>query len=241
MGIRMVDGKLVSDDDMPLGESMQEVPDSPTAPATPANDSTDPICEVCDEPIAYSGRGRRPKYHPEHRPQAPKRDGSPTRNSTLRNEAALRAALLERYMQLGMIATFAHPAYGQGIKQKAQQAVDADIEYARVSPTFRRVLESAVEKSALGVVIAVHASMLAPIVVGERAKAARKGAVKQAQAQARAGAQGPRSSTAPSAPPPPSRPAPPPTDADVYDLFPSQESDVAPETINAGAMPGMPG
>lgn len=238
MGVRMVDGKIVTDDDMPLGEAMSEVPDDTfTAPNVDAS-STDSLCLVCDQPIPYGGRGPRPKYHPEHRPTAPKRNMAPSRSGTLRNEAALRAALLERYMQLGMLASLAHPAYGAGIKTKAEAAVDADIEYARVSPSFRRILESAVEKSALGVVIAVHASMLAPIVVGERAKAARKGAARQAATQA------PTSSPireAPRGQARPSQPTPAPTDAALYDLFPSQESDAAPESINAGAMPGMPG
>lgn len=246
MGFRLVDGKLVSDDDMPLGESMSEAPDavfqSAEPPAITFGDN-EPLCEVCGDPIPYSGRGRKPKYHPEHRPTAPNRSAStPNRNATLRNETALRAALLERYMQLGVLATFAHPAYGAGIRQKAQAAVDADIEYAKVSPTFRRTLESFVEKSALGVVIAVHAQMLAPIVIGERAKAARKGALRQAQRQAQGQAQGQppmreaQSTQAPSRPRPTVVP-----DATVTDLYPSQESDVAAETINAAAMPGMPG
>jgi len=46
-----------------LGESEGVVPPRDTAPR-----SGPPVCEECGEEIAYSGRGRRPKYHPEHRP-----------------------------------------------------------------------------------------------------------------------------------------------------------------------------
>ena len=232
MGVRLVDGALVDDGEPTVIEEVpQDVTDEPSPPVT----GGDPLCEVCGEAIPYAGRGRRPRFHPEHRPTAPRRSASePVRGNAIRNEANLRAALLARYMQIGNLLSLIHPAYGMGVKQKAEEAVNADIEYARVSPTFRRNLEAMIEKTALGAVIAVHGAMLAPIVVGERTKAMAKGArVKQAQ-------------TATPSPPPPAptaRPMPGPSrtgNVFVGD-FPTLESDVAPETVNAGSMFGMPG
>lgn len=225
MGVRMVDGKIVTDADMPLGEAMQDVDDQPPGDLFSDAKHADFSCETCGEPLTYSGRGRYPRFCADHKPNARQAAGTqPKRGGTLRNEDALRAALLERYMQLGALASFIHPAYGMGIKQRAEQAVDADLEYAKVSPTFRRSLQSLIEKSALGVVIAVHASMLAPIIVGERAKAARKQAERQGA---------PRNTQ-------PTATAPPRPNAQVF-TFPNAESEKIPETVNAATMPGMPG
>lgn len=232
MGVRLVNGQLVSDDDDETTEPVLEPVDDVTPEANPDDR---PVCEDCGGIIwewKPGSRGRRPKFHKEHRPTSPTRSSSPSRGGSFKNETALRDALFSRYAQIAALASMAHPAYGQGIREKIEQAVNADIEYARANPTFRRMLESMVEKTALGAVIAVHGAMLAPIIIGERAKAVRKGAAAQAAAEHRANPNAPRANT----PPPP--PAPPPMGR-VFD-FPS-EPEGTPETVNAGAMPGMPG
>lgn len=234
MGVRLVNGELVNDDGStadPIAESVDEIPSGIRESSSDA-----PECEVCGGEIPWAGRGRRPKYHPEHRPTAPKRSGSqPARSGTIRNEAALREALLARYMQMGGLLSMLHPAYGMGVKQKAEEAVNADIEYARVSPAFRRSLEAMLEKTALGAVIAVHVAMFAPVVVGEQAKRMRKKGEK-AQTRNVPVQSPPATARGPQAPPQ----TPPPSNVHYGD-FPSTESDAAPESINAGALPGMPG
>lgn len=224
MGVRLVGGELVNDNGSTEIPTVEEVDEGP---AFTESTSGAPQCEVCGEDIEYSGRGRKPKYHPEHRPTAPKRSGSaPARSGSIRNEAALREALLSRYLQIGSLLSMMHPAYGRGVRQKAEEAVNADIELARVSPAFRRTLEGMLEKTALGAVIAVHAAMLAPVVVGESANAQRRKAAK---------AEAPRQAPRPAA----RRPEPP--SDNVTHMYPSTESEVPAETVNAAAMPGMPG
>jgi hypothetical protein len=68
------------------------------------------------------------------------------------------------------LAGLVHVAYGMSIREKAEAAVEADLEYARSNDRFRKYLESSLEKTALGAVIAVHAAMLQPIAVGEMAR-----------------------------------------------------------------------
>jgi hypothetical protein len=230
MGARLVDGVLVMDDgsESPLMEAVEDDPlEAPIA--SPSGSS--PTCEVCGIPLPYSGRGRPPKYCADDKPVSPRRTGSagPVRSASFKNEAALRDALLSRYMQMGNVLSMLHPAYGMGVKQKAQEAVNADIEYARVNPAFRRTLESMLEKTALGAVIAVHAAMLAPVAIGMKASQMRKSAEK-----ATVKANAPRPAAARTATPMPSRPV------AVPDYYPGDQSDAAPETVNAAAMPGMP-
>jgi hypothetical protein len=230
MAVRLIDGVLVNDDDPHAPIAVEEV-------ASGIVDSPDPeypseiVCEVCSESIEYGGRGRKPKYHPDCRPTAPKRSAGTPNRGGIRNEAALRDALLARYLQIGSILSMAHPAYGMSIRQKAEKAVNADIEYARVSPAFRRTLESMIEKTALGAVIAVHVSMLAPVFVGENAKRMARRNAKPVAVKAPA---------TPDRPAPP-RAAPVPSESSNVYGFPSVESDLPPEVVNAAAMPGMPG
>jgi len=250
MSVRMIGGKLVSDDEEPFTETPPEEAER-DAPRPGLTDDGYPICDGCGKPNYEwqpGNRGRKPRFHKDCRPVSPQRG---VRQGT-RNEAALRDALEQRYLSLARIASMIHPAYGKGINEKIEQAVNADLAYARVNPRFRKALEKGLDKTALGEVIAVHVSMVAPIVVGESAKRARA----KAAATGKGKPEQPKSGPTPQPRQAPPQPPPPPPD-NVHRIRPDDEGDPMmpgeyeatgpagesriPETVNAAAMPGMPG
>lgn len=250
MAVRLVDGKLVDDETNapvdPVAETVTEIP----SPESSATADGYPLCEGCGA-VNYEWqpgtRGRKPKWHKDCKPVSPNRSagGGGTGRVSFRNEAALREALLGRYHMLGSLFAMVHPAYAESVRQNAERAVDADIAYARVNPSFRKHIESFCEKTAAGEVIAVHVAMFSPVVLGEYARRKRQAPRPQARTQSPGGS-----------PPPPGRAQPrndetarqspidpqadnvtrlrPPSDMPGEDRGPD-------ETVNAGAMPGMPG
>jgi hypothetical protein len=193
-------------------------------------------CQVCGEPLTYAGRGAKPKYCDIHKGRkssngniSPDRNAGP-RSRGFNGEAQLRTALTARYQTLSMFVAMVNPIYADAIRKNIIEAVEADIEYARSNATFRRMLEGGVEKSAAAGVIAAHGKMLLPIIVGEKVKAMRAGAGAAAK-------NGGNNVFRPSFGKPPA-PTPSPTPEPPRD--PSEEF-LSRETINAAAMPGMPG
>lgn len=237
--MRLVGGKLVGDDDTPLDGPMLEEAQTPPPLSTA---SEYPTCDTCGEPNYEwqpGTRGRKPKYHADCRPVSPNRTGStsPRRTTTLRNENALREALTGRYLLLAQIAQWRHPAYAEGIRDKVDRAVEADIAYAKVNPGFRKALESILAKSAAGEVIAVHLAMFAPVIVGEAASRGRKKAEQPARGRQEAKPETSRQSTQP-----PPQPSPRPDNVTrIRPDMPGEHETVNAETVNAAAMDGMPG
>lgn len=202
MALRLIGGKLVNDD----GETVTSDDVAPVA----GSSSDERRCEECGTSLFYAGRGRPPRFCDDHKPISPSRSArgttSPRRNTGLRNEAALREALAARYLMLSNIAALRHPAYATAIRDKIDRAVEADISYAKVNPSFRRILEGMLEKTAAAEVIAVHISMFAPVAVGEAAQRGRKKATATPHGEARQ----PGTPSAPRQnPPPPPQPSPP--------------------------------
>lgn len=237
MVVRLVNGKLVEDDGTEFDTPSMESVDPPAA----VDDNPDgyPRCDGCGR-LNYQWtpgqRGRKPRYHKDCKPIAPNRRGA----TGVRNEAALRESLEQRYISLARIASLWHPAYGAGIREKIEQAVNADLAYARVNPSFRRALERALDKTALGEVIAVHVAMVAPIAVGESAKRARAKGAAKSQGEGDKATPKPTGTQTKQTPPQPPRPD------NVHpiredDGYPEDSEPASPETVNAGAMPGMPG
>src|SRR4051794_12682296 len=100
MGVRMVGGKLVNDDEgSPIAEPVDEIP----TPDASAEADGYPRCAECNE-INYEWqpgtRGRKPKYHEGCRPVTPNRSAASGSRVTFRNENALREALHSRYHML---------------------------------------------------------------------------------------------------------------------------------------------
>jgi hypothetical protein len=248
MGVRMVDGVLVSDDGTPADITESLTGSDAPSDAANANDGEYPTCAECGN-VNYEyipgSRGRKPKYHEACRPITPSRGrggGGGTR-ATIRGEAALREALTARYVMLAGIAGLRHHAYKQAVLDKTERAVEADIAYAKQNPWFRKHLESFLEKSAAAEVITVHALMFAPVVMGEAATANRKRASRGSAKPGRTDPRRPEPGPTRQQPEPPK----PETDEDikpdnVTDLFGMPgEPEARQETVNAGAMPGMPG
>lgn len=236
--MRLVNGKLVGDDDTPLdGPALEEI----EAPSSSTTASEYPTCDTCGEPNYEwqpGTRGRKPKYHADCRPVSPNRTGStsPRRTTTLRNENALREALTGRYLLLAQIAQWRHPAYADGIRSKVDRAVEADIAYAKVNPGFRKALESILAKSAAGEVIAVHVAMFAPVIVGEAANRGRKAE------KAGRGSPPPKPGPSRQSTQPPPQPASTPDNVTrIRPDMPGEHETVSAETVNAAAMDGMPG
>jgi hypothetical protein len=242
MGFRIVDGAVVTDDvpaptDTPSGDTI------PTPEALTEADGI-PTCESCGKPNHewWPGkRGRKPKYHEGCRPVTPNRSASSGSRSAFRNEGALREALVNRYYMLGNLLSMLHPAYAVSIRDNAERAADADIAYARVNPAFRKRIESLMDKTAAGEVVAVHVAMLAPIVVGEASKRARRKAEAPPPSQARTDAgqgtqPGNGSRERASNPPRPDNV----TRLRTPDEGMPGETRGPDETVNAAAMPGMP-
>lgn len=229
--MRLVGGKLVGDNDEPLESPvLTEVTDD-------GNDTRK--CETCGTGLYYAGRGRPPRFCEEHKPISPNRTGStsPRRNTTLRNEGALREALAARYMLIAQISQWRRgPVVADNIRSKIDRAVEADINYAKVNPSFRKLLEAMVEKTAAGEVVAVHIAIFGPLVVGEVAQRSRK--------QSRPNSQGEGESRQPNATtqpqPPPQPPAQPDNVRNLRDAMPAEHEGSSAETVNAGAMEGMP-
>lgn len=241
MSLRLVDGRLVDskgDDGTPTLDAVPETEASQDANAEY------PTCETCGE-LNYEwqpgNRGRKPKYHADCKPIAPSRSSgaNPRRNTALRNETALREALTARYVMMATIAGMRHPAYKQQVLDKTEQAVNADIAYAKVSPWFRKHLEGMLEKTAAGEVIAVHVAMLGPLMLGE---VAHRGRTKQGRDKGKV--PNPHRPQGAEQPPPTPRPdnvtdiRP---DVDPYMPAEHEAPSGAAETVNAAAMDGMPG
>jgi hypothetical protein len=237
---------LSIDDDQSLDEP--ELSDEPVIADAPT-ETSELACEVCGEPLTYSGRGRKPKFCEVHKRSksstiVPDRNaGGSNKGRSFPGEASLRTALEARYFMLSGVLAMVNPNYALVVRAGVADVVDADIEYARVNPAFRRFLEGSVEKSAAAAVVIAHGKMFAPIIIGETAK--RKmanAAATQARPQER-GQAGPAAfpqTGSPSMfrrrPTAPQRPAPAPTD-----LYYPSEHEGHKDTVNAGAMPGMPG
>lgn len=226
--MKLVKGSIVAEE----GDTI------PTAEQTSSEDTrTDddiyPRCESCgltNYEWTPGTRGRKPRYHVECKPVEPKRRAS--RSAAW--ETPMREALTSRYMQLGNVASIFHPAYGMGIKQRIDEAVEADIEYARTNAKFRDFLEKSLERTALGAVIAVHGAMLAPIATG---LAANRGNRKP---PARSGTR--RPDTPPSTPRNPQASSVPVPEPDNVRDFPIPEPSVTDEPSNPQVtLDGMPG
>ena len=202
MPLRLVNGKLVNSD----GDTVSDEDVTPIADTA----SSERRCEECGTALYYGGRGRPPRFCDDHKPISPSRTRggvtTPRRGASLRNEAALREALAARYFMLSNIAGLRHPAYATAIRDKVDRAVEADISYAKVNASFRRFLESMLEKTAAAEVIAVHVSMFAPVAVGEAANRGRKKATVPPRGEARQGSPSPDSPRSTRQPPPSSPP-----------------------------------
>lgn len=250
MPLRLINGKLVNDDGEPAAIGDDEI-----SPIT-GTASDERRCEDCGTPLFYSGRGRPPRFCDEHKPVSPSRSRSgtttPRRSSSLRNETALRESLTARYLMLSNIAALRHPAYATSIRDKIERAVEADIAYAKVNPSFRRVLEGMLEKTAAAEVVAVHVSMFAPVIVGEAANRGRKKATRPDQGEgSKPSPETPRANRQPP-PQPPSSPPSQPRPTNVTDirrtpdagLFPAEHvGDGDPDVTDYETIPdadGMP-
>lgn len=124
----------------------------PTVTGTPP-ESTDtparevPLCQECGEPIAYSGRGRKPKWHPEHRPgskgntgQSRERVGRAGSKSKAEREAEqIAESFLAKANQLAILAGIADPFDGLAIAIGGK-AIAKDISGAL--PNYPRVREA---------------------------------------------------------------------------------------------------
>lgn len=161
----MVNGAIVDQDRDGTG-AVTEAP-----PETVSDDEIYPRCEGCGQ-LNYDyvpgTRGRKPRYHSDCKPETPQRASTRSRGRV--KDDVLREALLIRYYQMADIAGLVHVAYGMSIREKAEAAVEADLEYARSNAKFRKYLESMLDKTALGAVVAVHLAMLQPIAVGEMSR-----------------------------------------------------------------------
>lgn len=163
--LAMVNGAIVDQD----GTGVGAVIDPPSEDVSDAE--IYPACQGCgllNYEYVPGTRGRRPKYHAECKPEQPQRAATRTRGRV--KDDVLREALLIRYYQMADVAGLVHVAYGMSIREKAETAVEADLEYARSNAKFRKYLESMLDRTALGAVVAVHLAMLQPIAVGEMAR-----------------------------------------------------------------------
>ena len=262
MAQRLVDGVLVDvESGTPIDlEEMFIAPDRDATQDTPAEIPMNALtCRNCGKSFTHTGRGRKPYNCPDCR-----EDGSligasrKSRPSGFRREAALREALIDRYMGLSFIpAMLGNLDLAASIRDNAEKCADADIAYAQTNMAFRKFLEGLVEKSAAAGVIAAHGQMFAPIIqplVGPLVGKAF--GVKQNKPESTIPQpestipQAQRPSSNPfSGRPRPTRPQPPqnghvriPDNVDA--MFPGEHEgapEKMPESINAGAIPGMPG
>lgn len=170
-------------------------------------------CEECGEPLTYSGRGRPPKRCANCRKQEGRKPSSSA--GAMRGEAALRAALTDRYHNLALAVSLVDKNTAAQIIAKTEAAVDADISYARQNPKFRKWLEGGLEKTGLAQILAVHATMFAPafIAAGKRGAGIRKPRPAGQQQNVR----------------------------NIHEQSPPKPSPKSADVTNAGAMPGMPG
>jgi hypothetical protein len=257
MTVRMVNGVPVSTegdivkdlevDDMDIDPETGGYTEDAYEELQKASANEELVCQAdgCGEPLTYGGRGRKPKFCSIHKRNpsgtiSPDRNAGQSKNRGFQGEAQLREALTARYFALsGMVLLLTkNPNYAMLIRSQVEECVNADIEYARTNPTFRKWLQGGVEKSAAASVVIAHAKMFAPIVMGENAKRMTKAAPNVPQnGNGQSGFRFPRPSAGPhsapnSAPKPPTA---------LYDPTTDDAPDVSGESINAGNIPGMPG
>src|SRR3954469_1596245 len=217
--MRLVGGKLLPDD----------ADDGPAIVDDDGGLSADLSCESCHRTFYHEKPGRKPRRCPDCR-EANRGNGTGSggRRGTGRVEA-LYEPLLDRYWSLARVAGRFHPAYAVAIRENAEAAARADVDYAKVNPTFRKWLEKGLEKTAAMEVVAIHAEMLKPIAVGMGVHVVGPRAMRRQQR---------RQPPPPDAAPPRQQAARP---ANVTDLHAMpEEPTTQAQTVNAGAMPGMP-
>jgi hypothetical protein len=242
MSMKLVNGAMVvSDDEPPIVPDM-EVDDFPTEEPV-SDDIRRCQFESCEQSLTYAGRGAPPKYCDIHKRSksntiSPDRSaGNATTGKSFPGEGALRTSLVNRYYALSNVVMFAtrNPAYVQLIVAQAGECADAHIELARSNPTYRKWLQAGVEKTAAAGLVAAHAKMFGPIIMGETLK--RKMATPPLRSVPNEGnsrnTSGPFMSR-------PNRPNPAPEPTRLYD--PTEDPpDPRGESVNAGNLPGMPG
>jgi len=147
-------------------------------------ESTDLACEVCGAPIAYSGKGRKPKYCDEHkRSSGSSSTGASTvRRSTKDVESA--CATMEQmydllYFGLGMVSEAAPQIWLMKRERLAAQNRALFV----ADPTLCRRINSLAAKGGTGAFIGAHAMALFPVAVAVSAEVNARGAARRARAE----------------------------------------------------------
>jgi hypothetical protein len=141
----------------------------PESVAIPTDDDTPDglVCEVCGVPLAYSGRGRKPKYCEDHRSRSGSNTGPriPTAGGSRASgkDARLRQDLTTMLGGVGMALMLVEPFDGLVIVDRTPATVDALMEVAAQNPKFRKTLEQMVTVSVWSQVSLAVAGIALPI------------------------------------------------------------------------------
>lgn len=169
-------------EEIPIGESARALDDAPAViPKT--DDDGWPLCQTCGERIEEwsGGRGRKPKYHPEHRPSVMGKTSGATggKSRTVSSDKSLDAKLkkiaidfAENIALVGILVTPLLPTTGYIISRDATDTATAIVKMARNNPAVLAALMKASQIGpgvmlgrtivTIGVAVAVDTNRITP-------------------------------------------------------------------------------
>lgn len=128
-------------DDLPPEENEPDILPDPPEPTADGG----PVCDVCGDPIPYSGRGRRPKKCAEHKTRTTARQGAASvRRSSGKTAAritALENDLTKEFALFGKGVAKVLPTFGVTVVKRAERTAAALARIAEDNPKLMQILE----------------------------------------------------------------------------------------------------
>lgn len=116
-------------------------------------------CEQCGTgPLYYGGRGRKPRFCDEHKPN--KGSSSASAGGSL---GQLQSSVEQFYLFIAMGISMVDPYDGMVIGNKAPDLAKAWVDLARTNPKVRKMLQRMTTGSGTGAIVMAHAMTIYPI------------------------------------------------------------------------------
>lgn len=139
-----------------------ELDEPPVLEDVPEDESPD-ICQIpgCNESLVYGGRGRRPRFCDEHKPNKSK--STVTKRRTTAWQANLHQQLLGTIGTVGIAVMAFNQFDGMCVMNGADNLAKSLVGVAEINPSVRKALEAAMTATAWSSVAVAIAGIAIPI------------------------------------------------------------------------------